>query len=712
VMDASLVQQAVAKVLGVRESSDQPIDKTLAAALASRELLLILDNCEHLVDACARLVESLLIACPNLKILVTSREVLGIFGETIYQVPSLQFPNAREWASAAPEQLPALMQCDAVRLFVERAVAAVPGFRLTTQNAAAVAQICQRLDGIPLALELAAARVKALTVEQIAERLDDRFRLLTGGSRTALPRYQTLRALVDWSYDLLSEPERALYRRLSVFVGGWTLEAAEAVCACENIHPDGVLELQTRLLDKSLVLMEEQDGGPRYRFLETIRQYARGKLLESAEAANTRNVHRDWYLHFAEEADPNLRGADQAAWLRRLETEHDNLRAALEWSLGRDVSPEDAEKGLRLSGALAQFWVMHSDLSEGRGWLDQALQRNRRAPGGSIKAQARALSGAGALAYFQGDLMRAAELCEQGLELARQTGDKWNSSITLYVLGEYQRDYRHDLPRAQSLVTESLALAREMGDRWFTALALRSLGLQARLQGDHELAKSFLEECLDLCREIRDNWLCSAVLDDLGAQSYLQGDYPRAARLYAEGLALRRDLKDKGGIAGSLNNLGDVARSQNDYARAQSFYDESLALFRELGQKESTAIVLRNLGYVALHQTDRQQAISRFAASLDLFKELQDTQGILECLVGFATVAASDQQPARAARLLGAAEALLESIGAQLPPADRAVRDRSADIARAALGEEPFAHAFAEGHALSLDLAIADAVNP
>ncbi|MBI5029634.1 MAG: hypothetical protein HZB51_03850 [Chloroflexi bacterium] len=365
--DAALVPRTVAKTLGVRETSDQPIDEALVNALTPRHVLLVLDNCEHLVEACARLCEQLLYACPNLKILVTSREILGIPGETIWRVPPLKFPETK----ARIDHAATLLQFDAVRLFNERAMAASPTFQVNDQNVAAIMQICQRLDGIPLALELAAARTRGLSVEQIANKLDDRFRLLTGGSRTALPRYQTLRALIDWSYELLSDHERALFRRLSVFVDGWTLEEAEAICG-ESYSLADTLDLLAHLVDKSLVLADTENRTLRYRFLETIRQYARDKLLSSDEATRVRNRHRDWFLRLGEDAEPHLRSSDQAQWLRRLEQEHENLKSALEWSLSREAVADDVEKGLRLAGALTQFWAMHGHMSDGRTWLERA----------------------------------------------------------------------------------------------------------------------------------------------------------------------------------------------------------------------------------------------------------------------------------------------------------------------------------------------------
>jgi predicted ATPase/class 3 adenylate cyclase len=385
--DSTLVPQTVAAALGVREEPGRPLTETLIDYLRPRQVLLLLDNCEHLLSASAQLADTSLRACPRLRVLVTSREGLGIAGETTYRVPSLSLPDLQHLPPVA-----ALSQFEATRLFVDRAAAAVPSFTLNEQNAPSVAEVCYRLDGIPLAIELAAARVKALPVEQITRRLDDRFRLLTGGSRAALPRQQTLRATIDWSYDLLSEAERMLLRRLSVFAGGWTLEAAEAVGAGEGINDDEVQELLTTLVEKSLVLYEEQRGEARYRLLETVRQYSRERLLESGEMQVVCSRHASFYLNFAEQAEPELRRSDQVGWLNRLDVEHDNLRAALEWSL---LGDNQGEVGLRLAGALWWFWLVRSHFTEGRNWLDAAVSRAVDAP---APDQVKVLNGAAYLA--------------------------------------------------------------------------------------------------------------------------------------------------------------------------------------------------------------------------------------------------------------------------------------------------------------------------
>ncbi len=388
----ALVPQTVASALGVREVPGRPLQATLLEYLGHRTLLVVLDNCEHLIEASAHLVQTLLEACPGLRILATSREPLGVPGEVAWRVPSLSLPDPRRLPSVDD-----LGACEAVRLFVERAAAVHPAFRLTPQNAPAVATVVRRLDGIPLAVELAAARVPALTVAQIAERLDDRFRLLTGGRRTALPRQQTLRATMDWSYQLLPERERVLLRRLAVFAGGWTLGAVEAVCGGDGIEGLAVFDLLTQLVFKSLVIMDEQVGDVRYRLLETVRQYGRDRLLESEETVPVRGRHLVWYRDLAEQAETELMGAGQAAWLDRLEAEHANIRAALEWATGG----REVEVGLRLAGAVWRFWFVRGYFAEGRARLQALLAKGAEVP---PAVRAKALKAAGNLAVFcQGD---------------------------------------------------------------------------------------------------------------------------------------------------------------------------------------------------------------------------------------------------------------------------------------------------------------------
>jgi predicted ATPase/class 3 adenylate cyclase len=721
--DPVLVPQAVATALGVREETGKPLIGTVVEHLQPKQLLLILDNCEHLLAACAGLAEALLRSCPEVQVLATSREGLNIPGETTYRLPSLALPVEGEGGSLPSTLNPqpsTLLESEAVRLFLDRAAAALPGFTLTSQNAAAVAQICRRLDGIPLAIELAAARVRALPVEKLAERLDDCFRLLTGGSRTALPRQQTLRALIDWSYDLLSEPEQALLGRLSVFAGGWTLEAVERIAECGmriadwgtpgverqaasepkpgsdaggspstadagsgggvsqsaiRIPHSAILNLLTGLVEKSLVVYEE--GSERYRLLETVRQYARDRLLERGESEQVRGAHVGYFLHLAEEAEAHLRGAEQAEWLDRLEREHDNLRTALEWS----VSEKDEEDrshpssfrlhpfGLRLARALTVFWTRRRYLQEGRGWLARALEHGKDA---EASLRGRALHAAGLLAMLQGD------------------------AGTAQAYGE-----------------ASLAIWRDLGDRGASATALRLLGGVATHRGDYEMAKALFEESLTIWREIGNQSGVASALDSLAIIALQQGDFEAVRSLSAATLAMWQELGDPSQVAHALLNLGHAARFQGDYAQARGHYEECLTLAGELGDRGLAAWARSDLGRVALCENDAAAARSHLSESLTVWGAVGNRQGVIRCLEGLALQAwAQEQHPEgarRAARLFGAAEALREAIDFPLPPVDRSDYACVPDL-QAALGEEPFTAAWAEGRAMTQEQAVACAL--
>jgi predicted ATPase/DNA-binding CsgD family transcriptional regulator len=531
--DADLVPQAVAQALGVREAQDHPITETLSSHLGSRRMLLVLDNCEHLVEGCATLADALLRACTNLRILATSREALGVAGESAWLVPSLVLPE--------PEQRPPieeLTRCEAIRLFAERAKSVVSTFELTEQNAPAVARLCRQLDGMPLAIELAAARVRVLSVEQIASRLEDSFGLLTGGSRTAVPRQRTLRATIDWSHELLGQKERRLLRRLSVFAGGFTLEAAEAVCVGEGLGRDDVLGLLTQLVDKSLVLVPERQGEEaRYRLLETIRQYGQEKLQEAGEESAIERHHAEFFLEFAERVEPKVNSKDRGLWLERLEVEHDNFRAALAWS--REEA--EAETGLRLAGALSWFWYHREYWSEWRGWLDGALATQESAGGPRRSAaRAKALSGGGFLAWMQGDQATARSQLEESVTLWRDVGDKQGLAQALRFLSgsfESQGDYAVARPMAE----ESVDLFREGEDEFGLGITLSRLGITALAQGDHVAAQAALEEGVAICREIEDDWALALALRNLGIGTFRQGDFEHAVARLRESLAVLRD---------------------------------------------------------------------------------------------------------------------------------------------------------------------------
>jgi len=574
--DPGLVLQTVAHVVGVQEEAGRPLLVTLGEALRGKQLLLVLDNCEHLIEACAELADRLLRVCPHLEILATSREVLGIVGETAWWVPSLAVPA--ESQPVATDRLTSLGQSEAVRLFVERARASVPTFALTERNAGAVVQICSRLDGIALALELAAARVRVLSVEQLAARLDDAltergqarstepFRLLTAGSRVAMPRQQTLRATLDWSYQLLTDPERVLLRRLAVFAGGWTMEAAERVVPDEldvhsssSILPSDVLDLLVQLVNKSLVVADLHAEQQRYRLLEMVRQYAWEKLDEAGEEATLRHRHLAWLVALAETAQPNLRGPDEDLWLDRLERELDNLRVALAWS---QQVPAEAESGLRLAGATWMFWYRRWRLSEGRGWLEPALA----AATAPTAARIWAIFGACALAHVQGDLDRAGVLADEGLALSEELGDRRGRGYFLFGLARMAQE-RGDGQRAVVLAEESLVEVRAADDTLGTAISFGGLGLLAYERGDVQQATARYQEALTLYRELGDRYGIAWSLHYLGLAVHAQGDRERATALFQESLTLRREIDDAEGLAGSLEALAAVTAARGQLAR-------------------------------------------------------------------------------------------------------------------------------------------------
>ena len=655
-LDPLLVAQTLATVLGLKEEPGRPIRQTLTDYLKDKRLLLLLDNCEQVLDGCAQLANTLVRQCPNLTILASSREALGIGGEQAYRVPSLSLPDLNQTHTPA-----SVVPFEAVQLFTDRALLARPDFQVNDHNAATLVSICYRLDGIPLAIELAAARVRSLSVKEINSRLDQRFRLLTGGSRTALPRQQTLRSLIDWSYDLLKDPERRLLQRLSVFAGGWAMEAAEQVCASDGVEQRDILDLLTSLCDKSLVLVEQNDGHSRYRLLETVRQYARERLLESGGAETVRQRHRDYFLAMAEEAEPKLTGAEQAVWLHRLDEEHDNLRSALTWS---SATGGNATGGLRLAGALWWFWYVRGYFGEGRGWLSGLLAA---VPSGqAAAARAKALNGAG--------------------RLARQ-----------------QSDY----PAAQALLEASLAIQRQLGDRGGIAASLNSLGLMAWDQGDYPSARGLYEESLAIRRELGDRWGIAVSLNNLGGVAFDQGHYLAARALHEESLAIRRELGDRRGLAQSLGNLGNVAREQGHYPVSRALFEECLVIFQDVGDRQGIAFSIGNLGNVALVEGDNASARALFKQSIAIRQELGDRWGIAELLEGLSYVAFALARPDRAARIGGAAERLREEIGSPLPPNERPRYDRHVAAARAAFGDDvAFDRAWQEGRALTLEHAI------
>ncbi|MBP7355167.1 MAG: tetratricopeptide repeat protein [Longilinea sp.] len=597
VTEPAQVLRATAMTFGLRESEDRPLLQVLNDYLHGKNLLLILDNCEHVIDACASLAEALLEVNPQLHILASSREALGLTGENIFRVPSLEAPD--------PRHLPPWEQfshCEAVRLFAERAAAAQPEFELTPDNGPAVAQICQRLDGIPLAIELAAARVKVLSVEQIAARLDDRFRLLTGGSRTALPRQQTLRALIDWSYDLLNEAERVLFRRLAVFSGGWTLEAAETICSGsingQELAELEVLDLLTGLVNKSMVLTELRGGETRYRMLETIRQYTRDRLLESGESTACRNRHLQYYLNIAEQLEPELWRDRQLAALKRLDRENDNLRAALEWCLAEESGP-NISAGLRIACTLPPYWGIRGLWTE----CNERFQTLLGYPNAEVSDRLRlkALNRAGLAAREQSNSALVQLYFGAALPLAEKLGERGEQAYAL--LGLHQTD-------------ESIAIFRELNDPVGLLRALAARGTIANAAGDFETAKRAFEENLALCHAIGHRVGAAGTLVALSFLGRMDNDLDAAEKAGQEALEIFRTADDRPGIGGATYMLGLVKMQRGDLDAARVYFNENMAIQNELG-------VVPFIGGATLILSELERLAQNYDRALELLEQCQ-----------------------------------------------------------------------------------------
>jgi predicted ATPase/class 3 adenylate cyclase len=572
ISEPNLIPQVILSALGILEQPGVPVLQRLLDYLREKKVLLVLDNSEHLIEACAKLVDMFLNNTSALNIIATSREALGVQGELIWHVPSLSLPDAKHLPA-----LEQLSQYEAVQLFIERATLVQPHFNVTNDNAPAVAQICFRLDGIPLAIELAAARVRSLSVDQIAKRLDDRFRLLTGGSRTALERQQTLRATIDWSYNLLSNNETLMLNRLSVFAGGWTLEAAEQVCAEENSSSsEDVLDLLTHLVEKSLVMMEESTGSARYGVLETTRQYALEKLIELGEDQTAHNHHFLYFLQLAEEAENQLIGPDQVQWLNRLEREHDNFRTALEWSI-REHKDEEA---LRMAGALGLFWLKHSHFSEGRKWIGNILKSQQHF---SEEAKLKALRWAGFMAFWQEDMAEASRIYSQNLESEQALKDQWGIAFSLHMLANIDFYIEGNVETARELHKRSIALSREINAIWVLALAEFSLGDIEHAQGNLALAEELTLDGLNHFRRLGEKFGMGVALSNLGYIKCSGGDFSSAKKIFLEALDLSREMGDNYGMTMILNGLAGVFQNEGIYIASAQLQGFVVSIQREIG---------------------------------------------------------------------------------------------------------------------------------
>ncbi len=659
VSDPDLIAAVIVQTLGIREGGGKPPLEILRENLQDSlrpPMLILLDNFEHLGGAASTVAELLAIA-PNLKILVTSRAALHVYGEHEFPVPPLALPDSRSLPSVG-----ALSQYSAVALFVERAIAAKPDFELTRENSSDVAEICLRLDGLPLAIELAAARIKVLSPSSMRTRLASGLHLLTGGARDLPLRQQTLQAAIAWSYDLLNPAEQTLFRRLSVFVGGCTLEGAEAVCDAKGDLGLDLLDGMASMVDKSLMQqVEPVQGESRFVMLHTIREYALEKLEASGEKPLMKRAHAAYCLVLAEDLSTDPKSAEGMGWLERFTIEHDNFRASLEWL----TETKNADWGLRLGAALFRFWEVGEYLTEGRERLDKLLKLVGAAS--PTTAGTRAFFAAGVLAGAQGDYISA-----------------------------------------DALVGESLDIARQLGDQKGIAVSQNALAVMARERGGLEKARSLFEESLVLWRALGDRQAEARCLSNLASVVKMQGDSARALSMYAESLAIFQGLGDRTGVAWAMNYQGDLARDQGDSAAARALYEQCLAIFRELGDPWGIAGTLADLGNLAREEKNFAAANSLYRESIKLFQELEHKRGVARLLECFACSAAAQREAERSLRLAGAAAALRQNIGAPLTPAEQAKLESSLDSARQALSDTNGTTAWLEGWAMRMENAIAE----
>lgn len=659
--EPELATQAVAGVLSVRDETQRPLMETLCEHVRDKHILLILDNCEHIIEGCARLADELLRASLGLRILTTSREALRISGEYTYPVLSLNTPD--------PNHMPALeslSQFDAVRLFIDRAVAVSPSFAVNNDIAPALAEICYRLDGIPLAIELAAARVGVLPVDMVLTRIDDRFRLLSKGDRTVLPRHQTLAAVIDWSYDLLGDDECALFRRLGLFIGGWTLEAAEAVCCGDRIARCDIFELLTSLVEKSLVQIDQSDQEVRYRMLETVRQYALQKAISNGEIEQIKNRFVGFYLNLIEEGEHKANRESDSTIPKQLAVDLENFRAALNWSIKDPATYGEA--GLRLAGSLWTVWGTIGYLNEGRDWLEKVIREFHTASA----PRAKALAHVGCITWQQGDYQIAEEYLSEAIEIyhAQDADDQEGLANATHYYGHVVFDLEK-YSQARDYFEQSLLIFHELGNKP-NIITLES---------------------------------------DIGMVDYHEGDYQSAKEKYAECLDTSREMGDQELIAANLLRLGNIYRVEGDYERASDLYNESLVIVREMEWNLELASNLHRLGYVAQFRGDYQEAAELLSEALDMQQEMGNKQGIAECLAGLAGLSVVCGKVNEGIRLFAATEEFLNEFGVPLGPADRAEWERDISYARNQLDEKEFNIEWSKGAEYSIDQTIFQAKN-
>ncbi len=767
IADPALVEQAVARALGLQQEEGKPLMATVIDSLSARRVLIILDNCEHLLTASAGVANQILLACPDTRILATGREALGVGGESSWRVPSLSLPSGSE-------DLSALAESEASSLFIERARSASSTLKLTDDDAVAIAQICARLDGIPLAIELAAARTRMLSPAQIADGLSDMFRLLTGGSRTALERQQTLRAAVDWSYSLLTDTEKVLLRRLSVFAGGFTLEASDEVCSDVGAAPAETLDLLSALVDKSLVVVERAGRATRYRLLETMRQYGRERLLDSEDRTEARDRHLTWVAALAHDAEAKANGPEQARWLGHLGDEHDNIRVGLEWA----ISSGDAERALTLTNDAARFWDVRGHWAEAKGWLDAVLALE----GGSDSARGWTLWWASQFAWLQSEIEASRAYIAEAETLATRAGDRrliaWvqmRLHLLALVRDEQDTAIRHwdqsmeiaqdvgdpplvvrllnnrassstSIAEGRAFVEQALGAAREMEDVGAIGFTLHHLGMYAIAESEYAKARILLRDALGYLRTVGHKRVIASTIQNLALADFFQVDYESARPLYEEATAIARELGGTTAEATVLRNRATLAMMDENYAEASEAFGRYSELLERLGAKAAYSWALFLAGFNTLHAGRSAEARILLERSVATQRELVDhpgisaplaalsrieidegdierarvlgiealrtvqTQGLpmnrVRALERMAEVEAAAGRGERAARLLGAGAARREQLEVPIWPAERRWHEEAVTGARTLCGEQTFETAWAQGRAMSLDEAI------
>ncbi len=685
--DDSLLMQTISRSIGINEIPNTNLLHSVLDYLKDKQILILLDNCEHIVESCSRLAEILISNCPGLRIMATSREALRCKGEVIYYVSSLELPDIN-----SDHTLEKLTQYESVKFFIERAVSVRPGFQVNNQNAPYVAEICHKLDGIPLAIELAAARIRVLSVEQINERLSNRFTLLTSGNRTAIPRQQTLRALIDWSYDLLTDKERILWKRLSVFSGGWTIESAESVCSDDELSKDEILDVLSNLVDKSLVIHNEQSY--RYTMLETIRQYGEEMLERESELDKIMISHLKYYQSLAETAKFKLVGPEQKEWIDKLDIESSNLQVALMNSIIRDRRLN----GIHLALSLCRFWEMRGNVIMGINWLTELSHSQEIIP---PQEKSGLVQWLGTFEWIAGNYAKAMNYYEESLAIQKELDNKTGIAIAMNNLGLIY-NATGEFEKSMEITEESCELFSQLGDRRLQADALLNLGSVLINLKRYDKAKSVFEESLEIYREIGDSRSIGMILTNIGCIHSVWQEYELAREYLEESLSIQRKLKDLRSLADTVENLGVVLSFLGNDLKAQEYLEESIQLNTEIGNKKSLSNSLNSLGFVKFKVGEVRRSLYLHKESLKLRIELQDKLNMCVSLTRISE-AAAENNPEKAALLLGAVETALNSFNEKLEKDLRLSFERTSDLLKKKSGEEEFSKAFNEGRSLKFE---------